>query len=418
MNIAAVPDNDMHYDASAPDSDAEGGPNIIRLRNQTEATFDHLRAYLNVTLAYHNRDPFVQEVYEKNSRSLLLGWMRNRFYLATARMTAGTIIGTRANDKEPMMGLAYAARIIPTAKEVTIAKNYLTVVELKHQLQLMNDYETFLDNSFSDPDGLHFKQDLSHLQHTQLLQRFLKQRGLYHAPEDNIFIPRKEACKHARKTRHLYVHRKQSIYRRAFADSMMPPDSDKNQARIRLMPLNYTLPDTIAQLRRGEINAYKAIRTVFSTATDYGLIDPACQGLFFAKLQNIFHRATTHKTAAELVHERIDHTRKNCGLTGWNKKTARPRLTDLFIAKNYLSTKELKSLSSMVLEFLQLLDVDLKTMDKQKPFTLNDWLRYTLYKVEKIAHIPTADLVREPIVTKNDMRQKVRTAWQLYNLSM
>ncbi len=70
---------------------------------------------------------------------------------------------------------------------------------------------------------------------------------------------------------------------------------------------------------------------------------------FFAKVQNKMHYAVHGHTAAELIYERADADKPHMGLTTW---AAAPEgkivKSDVSIAKNYLSEKEMRSLERIV----------------------------------------------------------------------
>ena len=66
------------------------------------------------------------------------------------------------------------------------------------------------------------------------------------------------------------------------------------------------------------------------------------------------HWAITGQTAAEIVHERVDATKPNLGLTNWRGSVVRKH--DVSIAKNYLSEPELAALNNLVEQYLLFAD--------------------------------------------------------------
>ena len=76
---------------------------------------------------------------------------------------------------------------------------------------------------------------------------------------------------------------------------------------------------------------------------------------FFAKVQNKMHYAVHGHTAAELIYERADADKPHMGLTTWaaapEGKTVK---SDVSIAKNYLTDKEMCSLERIVSAYLDL----------------------------------------------------------------
>ncbi len=72
----------------------------------------------------------------------------------------------------------------------------------------------------------------------------------------------------------------------------------------------------IQDIRTSEKRFYRKIRAIYATSVDY---DPTTNEsiLFFKTVQNKMHWAITGKTAAEIIHERVDSEKQNLGLTNW-----------------------------------------------------------------------------------------------------
>ena len=70
-------------------------------------------------------------------------------------------------------------------------------------------------------------------------------------------------------------------------------------------------------------------------------------------MQNKLHWAITGQTAAEVIVSRADHKKENMGLTSWkNSPKGKIRKSDVSIAKNYLTEKELGPLNRIVTMYL------------------------------------------------------------------
>ena len=70
---------------------------------------------------------------------------------------------------------------------------------------------------------------------------------------------------------------------------------------------------------------------------------------FYAMVQNKFHYAITGQTAAEIVYTKADHTKDHMGLTTWkNAPDGRVLKSDVSVAKNYLSEKQIRQLERAV----------------------------------------------------------------------
>lgn len=78
---------------------------------------------------------------------------------------------------------------------------------------------------------------------------------------------------------------------------------------------------------------------------------------FYAMIQNRFHYAITGQTAAEIVYSKADHTKEHMGLTTWkNSPDGRILKSDVYIAKNYLSEKEIRQLERAVTGFFDYIE--------------------------------------------------------------
>lgn len=77
-------------------------------------------------------------------------------------------------------------------------------------------------------------------------------------------------------------------------------------------------------------------------------------------------------TAAELVAKRADATKPNMGLTTWkNSPEGKILKTDVTVAKNYLSEKEISELNRIVTMYL---DYAENQAARQIPMKMTDWV--------------------------------------------
>ena len=108
----------------------------------------------------------------------------------------------------------------------------------------------------------------------------------------------------------------------------------------------------------------------FDTALDYDRTAKTTKQ-FFAKVQNKMHYAVHGHTAAELIYERADADKPHMGLTTW---AAAPEgkivKSDVSVAKNYLSEKEMRSLERIVSAYLDLAE---DRAERHIPMTMEDW---------------------------------------------
>jgi len=126
----------------------------------------------------------------------------------------------------------------------------------------------------------------------------------------------------------------------------------------------------IRDIRESERNFYQQITDIYSTAMDYDLKSPTTKD-FFANVQNKLHFAIHGHTAAELLLKRANHKKEYMGLTTW-KKAPNGKIikSDVVIAKNYLSEKEIKALNRIVTMYL---DYAEDQAENGIPMTMKDW---------------------------------------------
>ena len=114
------------------------------------------------------------------------------------------------------------------------------------------------------------------------------------------------------------------------------------------------------------------ITDIYATALDYDYTVKTTKQ-FFAKVQNKMHYAVHGHTAAELIYERADADKSHMGLTTW---AAAPEgkivKSDVSVAKNYLSEKEMRSLERIVSAYLDLAE---DRAERHIPMTMEDWAK-------------------------------------------
>ena len=85
----------------------------------------------------------------------------------------------------------------------------------------------------------------------------------------------------------------------------------------------------------------------------------------------MMHYAVTHQTAAEIIYDRADAEKPNMGLMTWkNAPNGRVVKSDVTIAKNYLSEKEVDSLNLLTTAFLDTAELRAK---KHILMKMADW---------------------------------------------
>ena len=109
----------------------------------------------------------------------------------------------------------------------------------------------------------------------------------------------------------------------------------------------------IRDIRASERRVYQKITDIFQECTyDYDRTSQVARN-FYATVQNKLHYAVTGDTAAGIIQRRSDPALPNMGLATWKGAPDGPiHSSDVTIAKNYLTEKELRELNRLVTMFL------------------------------------------------------------------
>ncbi|MEE9431889.1 MAG: virulence RhuM family protein [Melioribacteraceae bacterium] len=130
--------------------------------------------------------------------------------------------------------------------------------------------------------------------------------------------------------------------------------------------------EKIRDIRSSERRLYQQITDIYSECSiDYEYNSETTKG-FFATVQNKLHWAITGQTAAEIIVTRANHKEEKMGLSNWkNSPEGKIRKSDVAIAKNYLSEKELKPLNRIVTMYL---DYAEDQAEQGIVMTMKDWV--------------------------------------------
>ena len=83
------------------------------------------------------------------------------------------------------------------------------------------------------------------------------------------------------------------------------------------------------------------------------------------------HYAVSRHTAAEIIYERANHKKEHMGLNTWeDAPTGKIVKSDVIVAKNYLSDKELRFLERLVTMYLDYAEMQ---AEKKIPMSMEDW---------------------------------------------
>lgn len=133
------------------------------------------------------------------------------------------------------------------------------------------------------------------------------------------------------------------------------------------------LLERIREIRASERRFYLKITDIYEQCSiDYSA-NAEITKLFFQTVQNKLHWAITGKTAAEIIAERAKASLPNMGLTTWkNAPNGKILKSDVAIAKNYMTEKEIKSLERIVTMFL---DYAENQAERAIPMHMQDWVQ-------------------------------------------
>jgi hypothetical protein len=131
------------------------------------------------------------------------------------------------------------------------------------------------------------------------------------------------------------------------------------------------LLERVRSIRASERRIWQQVTDIFAECSiDYDKDDPITQE-FYAMVQNMFHYAITGKTAAEIVFDSADHEKEHMGLTTWkNAPDGRILKSDVSIAKNYLSEKQIRQLERTVSGYFDYIE-DL--IERENTFTMEQF---------------------------------------------
>ena len=128
--------------------------------------------------------------------------------------------------------------------------------------------------------------------------------------------------------------------------------------------------ERVREIRASERRFYQKITDLYATAIDYDKNALATKR-FYATVQNKMHYAVHGHTAAELIVEREDSKKDYMGLTTWqDAPEGKIKKSDVIVAKNYLSEKEMHQLNRLVTSYLDFAE---NMAIRKIPLTMNDW---------------------------------------------
>ena len=131
------------------------------------------------------------------------------------------------------------------------------------------------------------------------------------------------------------------------------------------------LLERVRSIRASERRIWQQITDIFAECSiDYDKNSPITYN-FYATVQNKFHYAITGQTAAEIIYSKADRSKENMGLTTWkNSPDGRILKSDVKVAKNYLSEKQIRQLERTVSGYFDYIE-DL--IERENTFTMEEF---------------------------------------------
>ena len=146
------------------------------------------------------------------------------------------------------------------------------------------------------------------------------------------------------------------------------------------------LLERVKSIRTSERRIYLQITDIFAECSiDYDLNSEITKK-FYATVQNKFHFAITWNTAAEIIYDKVDSNKIFMWLKTWkNSPDWRILKSDVIIAKNYLSEKEIKKLEKAIGAYFDYIEIQIEnrntlTMEGLAE-SVNLFLEFNSYKI-------------------------------------
>ena len=170
------------------------------------------------------------------------------------------------------------------------------------------------------------------------------------------------------------------------------------------------LLERVRSIRASERRIWQQVTDIFAECSiDYDRNSLVTKD-FYAMVQNKFHYAITGQTAAEIVYNKADHTKEHMGLTTWkNAPEGRVLKSDVSVAKNYLSEKQIRQLERTVSGYFDYIE-DL--IERENTFTMeqfassiNEFLSFRRYDI----------LPDKGKISARKAREKAEAEYELFN---
>ena len=169
------------------------------------------------------------------------------------------------------------------------------------------------------------------------------------------------------------------------------------------------LLERIRDIRTSEKVMYRQVLDLYATSLDYNATMPETLE-FFKIVQNKLHYAVSGHTASEIIFNRANAELPFMGLTVF--KGNRPVKSEVAVAKNYMTEKELFALRRMVNAFFDMAELKAET---HEPMYMRDWLE-TLDKFSRDFGVGV--LEGAGTVSHIDAVEKARREYEAYRIAL
>lgn len=131
------------------------------------------------------------------------------------------------------------------------------------------------------------------------------------------------------------------------------------------------LLERVRSIRASERRIWQQVTDIFAECSiDYDKSAEEAK-IFYATVQNKFHYAIAHQTAAEIIYSKADRNKEHMGLTTWkNAPDGRILKSDVIVAKNYLNEKQIRQLERAVSGYFDYIE-DL--IERENTFTMEEF---------------------------------------------
>jgi hypothetical protein len=169
------------------------------------------------------------------------------------------------------------------------------------------------------------------------------------------------------------------------------------------------LLERIRDIRASEKVMYRQILDLYATSLDYNATMPETYE-FFKIVQNKLHYAVSGHTASEIIFDRANAELPFMGLTVF--RGSHPVKSEVTVAKNYMTEKELFALRRMVNAFFDMAELKAET---QEPMYMRDWLA-TLDKFS--GDFGMGVLENAGTVSREDAMEKAHREYDVYRTQL